>query len=157
MALYHTLEALAFALGGHRDIATFLEDAQINRVAQLHLLREFLELKALHLGRGSGLLVMPDGRSGGVLRATLAVTKLHGLVAVLFNGLHVGDHAGTGLQHGATQEVAIRIIEAGHSDLFSDQSAHRFVLFPGQTLISTSTPLGSSSFISASMVLLLEL
>src|SRR6185503_20657923 len=80
--------------------------------------------------------------------------ELYGLVAVLLGRLHLRDDARPRLQHGRRMHAAVRSEQLRHADFLADQSSDHGYLpcsFPN-ALISTSTPAGRSSFISASTV-----
>src|SRR5262249_55642619 len=80
--------------------------------------------------------------------------ELYGFVAVLLGGLHLRDDARPRLQHCRRMHTTVGAEQLRHPDFFSDQSSdHRYLpcSLPN-SLISTSTPAGKSSFISASTV-----
>jgi len=45
---------------------------------------------------------------------------LDGIIAILIDGLHLGDGAGTRLDDRDRDEVVVRVIDLGHSDFLTE-------------------------------------
>src|SRR5262249_45332952 len=78
--------------------------------------------------------------------------ELHGVVPVGLLRLLLNDDARTGLNHRHGNNCSVVLEKLRHTDLFSQQSVNHFACSRPNALISTSTPAGRSSFISASTV-----
>src|SRR4029078_2489786 len=101
-----------------------------------------------------GLLVVTGDGLRHLRRLGFDQAELHGLVAVGLCGLALHDHAWTGLQHRRRLDGPVLGEQLRHADFSADDSGDHGYFpcsFPN-ALISTSTPAGRSSFISASTV-----
>src|SRR5205085_12030550 len=108
---------------------------------------------AAHAGRRhAGLLEVPLDRLADARRARLDEADLDRFVAVAGGGLGLDDDTRTGLDHRAGGDRAVRREQLRHPDLLADDAREHYLCSFPKALISTSTPAGRSSFISASTV-----
>src|SRR6185312_10591220 len=103
--------------------------------------------------RDVGLLEVSLRRLVALRRVVLDEPDLHGLVAVGLRVLRLDDDARAGLDHRRRVDGPVGIEHLSHPDFLSENAGDRHYLCSlPNALISTSTPAGRSSFISASTV-----
>src|SRR5690606_31643731 len=158
--IYRALEALALGHALDVDDLADLEDVGLDLAADLEaadgVVRHAQLPQAaagfdLGLGQVAGLGLV-DQRG-----ALDAGGDLHGAVAVGLGGLHLGDAVGRGFDQCHRHGLAVVGEDAAHAGLAADDAQRIFLrghgFGPQVSLIWTSTPAASSSFISASTVL----
>src|SRR6185295_5591219 len=132
-----------------------LEDRDEHLIARL---ARFLAGGDLHFAaearrRHVGLLEVARRRLVALRRVVFDQAQLHGLVAVRLRVLRLDDDAGAGLDHRRRMDGAVRVEDLGHAQFLAEDARDRHYLCSlPKALISTSTPAGRSSFISASTV-----
>src|SRR5207342_3699738 len=158
-ALDRALEALALGDALHVDDLADAEDVRLDLAADLEV-AQFLgfdaELPEATAAFDLRLGVVPGERLRQQRGALGAGGHLHGAVAVGFLGLDLGDAVGRSLDDGDGHAAAVFHEEAAHAGLAAnDSDGHGRA--PQLSLIWTSTPAASSSFMRASTVLSLGL
>src|SRR5579871_1168848 len=92
-------------------------------------------------------------RLGRMLFFLFGKTQLEGVIAFLFLGFLLDNHAGPDFQDRDVGGLAAFLEESGLPYFFANQGFYAVAHLPyPYNLISTSTPAGRSSFIKASMV-----
>src|SRR5882724_5966445 len=177
MPLHYARKTAALAHANHVDLVLGLELIHQHLVAGLGIAiaRTQRELPQVAHASHPGLLEVARFRLVDALFLdVLHQAKLHRIIAVGSGRLALHYHARTSLQQGDRDYLSIRPEDLGHADFFAKNtcahisksfcnsktprlsprlsvSASIFSYFPN-ALISTSTPAGRSSFISASTV-----
>ena len=150
------LEALAAA--GANDVDAFAvgEDRHVHLIARLHRIASGRLLHLAHDARGRHTGLLEVSLRGLVLfrRPSFDEPDLHGLVAVALRRLHLRDDTRASLEHGRRMHGAVGVEQLRHPDFLAEESCDHgyFPCSLPNALISTSTPAGRSSFISASTV-----
>src|SRR5258705_9318359 len=107
------------------------------------------------LGGGAGLGVVADHRNRAAARLRILKCKLNRCVAVSLGGLHLGDDARSGFNHGDGDIAPVFGEVARHADLASKYCRGHCADFQssgGYALILTKTPAGTTSRLRASTV-----
>src|SRR5690606_3482470 len=159
-ALDRALEALALGDALDVDGLAFAEDVGLDLAAHFvgtDLVGFDAQLPQATAGFHLGLGQVAGRRLVQQVGALDARGDLHGAVAVGLHGLDLGNAVRRGLDQGHRHGLAVLGEHAAHAGLATDD-AERMLLraHPGPpqvSLIWTSTPAASSSFISASTVL----
>src|SRR3954471_23006842 len=159
VALHGALKALALAGADDVHVVLLVEHRGLDLVPGLELLAgvetEFLQLADR---RHAGLLEVAGLWLIRLRRLLLDEADLHRLIAIDVGRLALYHQAGAGLDHRHRDHRPVLDVDLRHPHLASQDSFHGVPLLaiPGgylpNALISTSTPAGSSSFISASTV-----
>ncbi len=122
-SFHDTLRALAFAGAGDVDERDAFKIAHRNRVPHRSLggVAE-TQLAVMPLGADAGFGVVTDEREGAVLGLGVAVADLDGVVTIIaVGGLDLRHDARTGLDDGDGDLLTIRVVNAGHANLFAKQ------------------------------------
>src|SRR5213082_3349936 len=143
MAVHHALEAAT--LGHARDLyaVALREDRHRHALARLRRLALRAQHEALQHARrrlAAGLLHVAGQGFGGALRLLDAKAELD------LRARHLHHRARARFDHRDGHVRALGVEHARHAQLATNQSGHYW------TLISTSTPAGRSSLVSASIV-----
>jgi hypothetical protein len=154
VAADHAGEALTLGNADHVHVVLFLERVAEDFVARLQLVVAVERyLREVTHRRHAGAVEVP---LAGAVRAAVGPrfdqADLDGDVAVLVRSLLLHDQAGSRLDHRDRHEGAVRREDLRHPDFSSENSSNGHGGYFPKALISTSTPTGSSSFISASTV-----
>ncbi len=121
VALHDALETTALDRADHVDHLAGGELLDGDDVADLSLsgtgLADFVKMG---VGRDARLAKVADfaGRHAALLLGT--ETDLDGIIAILIDGLYLGDGTGARLDDRDRDEVIVRVIDLGHSDFFTE-------------------------------------
>jgi hypothetical protein len=72
------------------------------------------------VGGDAGLFQVADFARRETTLFVWTETDLHGMVAISFDGLDLGDRTRTSLDDRNRDEVILRVIDLGHSDFFTE-------------------------------------
>src|SRR6185437_11430362 len=117
----------------------------VYRVARLAVSRVFRANLPEVLPRSNARLgAVTDQWEGAELCLDFAKPKLNGVISIAFDGLHLRDIARPGLNDGYGHNRAFFVVNAGHSDFFSEQCRRHGLALLGDTNTPTATrgPLG---------------
>src|SRR3954449_161031 len=153
VTLHGALKTLALAGADHVHVVLLVEDRGLDLVAGLELLAG-VEAELLQLAdrRHAGLAEVPLLRLIRLRRLLLDETDLHRLIPIGIGRLALYHQAGAGLHHRHRVHRPVLDVDLRHPHLAYQDSFHGYSPYFPNALSSTSTPAGSSSFISASTV-----
>ncbi|MPN46818.1 hypothetical protein SDC9_194417 [bioreactor metagenome] len=122
-ALDGTGVSLAFGNTGDVYLVAFLEDRDINDVADVLLSGVVqLEFAQILLERDSRLGQMTLLGLADLSGLNVLITELHGVVSVFFSRLLLSDDTGPRLNNGDRDDFALLIEDLRHADLLADDT-----------------------------------
>ena len=126
VTLNYALETFPFANAYGADLVAFGKHlGYVNRIAERLGKGAIAEFNYFALRRSARILKVALQRLSSILFFNLTIAQLKGSVTVGVAILHLSNYTGTGLDYGAGYITTSRVIDAGHSDFFSDNSVHQ--------------------------------
>ena len=117
----NALEAPTFRSTDNIYELDVVQDVHGDGVSKLELSIEVCrEFDKLALRSSSCLFEMPQLRRAGVYLLDFVIGKLHGFIAILFNGAQLRDNTRTSLDDGAWNIFSISTENGSHSDFLSN-------------------------------------
>ena len=127
-ALDNALVALALGNACNVNLVACCEDISLQHVANVHCGNIFqTELAQGLLGGNVCLLEVTCSCLVDLLGGNLAEAQLNSLVAIALDGLLLHDGAGTSLDDGDGDDLAILVEQLGHTDFLADNAFNHFL------------------------------
>ncbi len=124
-ALDDAAVAVALARAGHVNEVAALEGVGLDDRAKLQLSGVVeVELAQVLLGGNASLVQVAEFGLGELRFADVLIAQLDSLITVFFVGLLLSDHAGTGLDHGDRNHMALLIEDLRHANFSADDCFH---------------------------------
>ena len=128
VALDNALVALALGNAHNVHLVALCEDISLQHVANVHCGNIFqTELAQGLLGGNVCLLEVTCSCLVDLLGGNLAEAQLNSLVAIALDGLLLHDGAGTSLDDGDGNDLAVRVEQLGHTDFLADNAFNHFL------------------------------
>ena len=127
-ALDNALVALALGNACNVDLVASCEDISLQHVANVQCRNIFqTELAQGLLGGNVCLLEVACSCLVDLLGGNLAEAQLNSLVAIALDGLLLHDGAGTSLDDGDGNDLAVRVEQLSHTDFLADNAFNHFL------------------------------
>ena len=124
-ALDDALVAVALGGAGHVYEVTLLEGVGLDDVAGVELSGVLqVELAQVLLGGHASLVQVAHFGLGELPLGNVLIAQLNGVVAVLFGSLLLNDHAGTRLDNGDGDHLAVFVEDLRHANFLADDCFH---------------------------------
>ena len=128
ITLDNALIALALGNANHVDLVAGCEDISLQHVANVHSGNIFqTELAQGLLGGNVCLLEVTCCCLVDLLGGNLAEAQLNSLITIALDGLLLHDGAGTSLDDGHGDDLAVLIEQLGHTDFLADNAFNHFL------------------------------
>ena len=117
--------AVTLARTGDVNEVAGLEGVSLDDGAELELGSVVkVKLTQVLLGGNASLVQVAEFRLGELRFANVLVAKLDSLITVFFAGLLLSDHAGTGLDNGDRDHMALFVEDLRHANFSADDCFH---------------------------------
>ena len=116
---------MALGGAGHVYEVTLLEGVGLDDVAGVELSGVLqVELAQVLLGGHASLVQVAHFGLGELPLGNVLIAQLNGVVAVLFGSLLLNDHAGTRLDNGDGDHLAVFVEDLRHANFLADDCFH---------------------------------
>jgi hypothetical protein len=132
MAFYHTLETFTFCGTYYLNSFAFGKNVGGNGFSQCFFYGVIAEFFNEFLGTGLCLGEVIQFGLVGVLFFLVAECQLQSAIAIILGGFHLCNGAGASFDDGAGGLLSIGSEDAGHPDLFSNNTFHLFAVYAPQ-------------------------